>query len=204
MSYYPRVFVDIDTQLDFMMPEGSLYVPGAEQLIPRLARLFDYASSHGVPVLSSADNHPQDDPEFKQFPPHCLAGTPGQEKLRETLMSQPVVLQPRAPEPDDFAHLIEQHGQIVLTKTVFDVWSNPHAEAFVRSVSVDEYIVFGVTTEYCVRLAVLGLIERGQRVCLVENAVRAIEHKAGQGAIEEMSRAGARRVYLDDVIRGAA
>jgi nicotinamidase/pyrazinamidase len=33
------VFVDVDTQIDFLFPAGALYVPGAERLLPAIARL---------------------------------------------------------------------------------------------------------------------------------------------------------------------
>jgi nicotinamidase/pyrazinamidase len=89
-----QMLVDIDTQRDFMLPGGALYVPGAEEIIPNLARLFDHARTARVPVLSSADCHAPDDPEFEQFPPHCIAGTDGQAKIPETLMSRYLVVKP--------------------------------------------------------------------------------------------------------------
>ena len=39
------VFIDVDTQLDFLFPSGALYVPGAERLIPTLAHLTRYAAA---------------------------------------------------------------------------------------------------------------------------------------------------------------
>ena len=69
------VFVDVDTQVDFMLPAGKLYVPRAEQLIPNLAKLMTWAREHNIPVLSTADAHSVDDPEFAQWPPHCVAGS---------------------------------------------------------------------------------------------------------------------------------
>ena len=32
------VFFDIDTQVDFMLPAGALYVPGAERMLPVIAK----------------------------------------------------------------------------------------------------------------------------------------------------------------------
>ena len=47
----PRViFWDVDTQYDFMKADGKLYVPDAEQLIPNLKKLTDYA--HGMVSVS--------------------------------------------------------------------------------------------------------------------------------------------------------
>ena len=58
------VFVDVDTQIDFLYPAGALYVPGAEALLPVLARLNQYAAAQSIPVLSTMDAHLEDDPEF--------------------------------------------------------------------------------------------------------------------------------------------
>src|SRR4051812_2424484 len=93
MAMARTLFVDVDTQTDFMLPGGKLYVPAAEQIIPNLKRLMAFAREHNVPVLSSVDAHVPDDPEFQQFPPHCVKGTPGQEKIPETLFAHHSVVQ---------------------------------------------------------------------------------------------------------------
>ena len=33
------VFLDVDTQIDFLYPAGALYVPGAEAIVPVVAKL---------------------------------------------------------------------------------------------------------------------------------------------------------------------
>src|SRR5208337_828578 len=89
------VFLDVDTQVDFMLPSGRLYVPHAEEIIPNLAELMLWARDHGIPIISSADTHAVDDPEFAQWPPHCVAGTPGQRRIPETLFADAVVVENR-------------------------------------------------------------------------------------------------------------
>ena len=71
------VFFDIDSQLDFLYPAGALYVPGAERIVPAIARLNRYAAAHGIPVVSTTDAHTEDDPEFQIWPHHCVAGNVG-------------------------------------------------------------------------------------------------------------------------------
>ena len=78
------LFIDIDTQNDFMFKEGNLYVPDAERIIENLKKLTEFAYRNNIPIFSSVDSHTQDDPEFKQFPPHCIKGTVGQKKIKET------------------------------------------------------------------------------------------------------------------------
>src|SRR4051794_38432521 len=94
MPTYDRVFVDVDTQFDFMDPRGRLYVPQAEAIVPALKRLFEVARRERIPVISSADNHSPDDAEFARFPPHCVRGTPGQQKIAETLLPGRITVEP--------------------------------------------------------------------------------------------------------------
>ena len=74
------LFIDVDTQLDFLYPAGALYVPGAERLIPALGHLTRYAAGHRIPLVSTVDAHTENDPEFQSWPKHCVAGAAGQHK----------------------------------------------------------------------------------------------------------------------------
>jgi nicotinamidase/pyrazinamidase len=79
---------DVDTQIDFVEPGGKLYFPGAEEARPAMARLVEAARSAGVVHVASCDQHELSDPEISQqpdfdttWPPHCLLGTRGAEKI---------------------------------------------------------------------------------------------------------------------------
>ena len=75
----------MDAQADFMLPGGKLYVPGAEKIIPNIERLVDAAIEGRSFLVSSGDAHPEGDPEFERFPPHCVSGTPGARIIPEGL-----------------------------------------------------------------------------------------------------------------------
>ena len=87
-------FFDIDTQRDFMTPRGALYVPGARMVSRHIRALVAHAAGRGIRLLSSVDAHLDDDPEFGIFPPHCVAGTPGQAKITGTVLTDHVVVPP--------------------------------------------------------------------------------------------------------------
>ena len=53
---------DVDTQVDFMLPDGKLYVPEAEATIPAMKRLVEAAREAGVVHVASADDHELTDP----------------------------------------------------------------------------------------------------------------------------------------------
>ena len=75
------IIFDIDTQHDFMHRDGALYVPGADEIRAQIERLLEAAGSSGVTTISSRCAHGPDDPEFEIFPPHCIDGTVGAERI---------------------------------------------------------------------------------------------------------------------------
>lgn len=189
-------FFDVDTQVDFMLPHGSLYVPGAEQIIPNLVTLMDFARRHDIPVISSADAHTPNDSEFKIWPPHCVIGTPGQQRIPETQFPDAVVVPNRA---GAFTPPARWPGQIIIEKPTYDTADNPNFDAILRSLGPRRCIVFGVATEYCVRADALALRERGFATELVVDAIRPITDEGGRKAIEEMRAVGVRLVKTADV-----
>ncbi len=189
-------FLDVDTQVDFIEPTGKLYAMGAERIKPNLARLVALARSTPVPLIASVDAHDEKDPEFAQFPPHCLRGTAGQKKLGETTSGREVFVSSRRAErlPDP------RTEHVVLEKQVFPVFGNENADAIFEKVGADTFYVFGVVTEVCVKAAVMGLLERGYAVKLVHDAIWPIDEKGGELAKKAMVARGAQLVSTDDVV----
>jgi len=192
----PLVFLDVDTQVDFMLPTGSLYVPGAEEIVPNLRKLMTYAQEHHILVLSSADAHPADDPSFAEWPPHCVIGTSGQRRILETQLPGAIVI---PNQPGAFARPVEWRGQFIIEKQAYDVSTNANFDAILASLGPRRFIVFGVATEYCVLSSTLALRRRGLPVDLVTDAVRAITEEGGRKAIEEVAAAGVRLVNTAEV-----
>jgi nicotinamidase/pyrazinamidase len=194
------VFLDVDTQVDFMLPSGRLYVPHAEEIIPNLAKLMSWARDHSIPVISSADTHIADDPEFAQWPPHCVAGTPGQRRIAETLFPDAVVVENR---PGAFQAPKEWVGQLIVEKPVYDLTANVNFDAILASLGHSRFVVFGVATEYCVLSGVLALRKRNLPVALVLDAIKPVSEEGGRKAIAEMVAAGAQLVRTAEVCRPA-
>ena len=190
------IFVDVDTQVDFMLPTGKLYVTGAEQLIPNLAKLMTWAREHNIPVLSTADAHTPDDPEFAQWPPHCVVGTPGQRRIPETQFPDAVIVPNR---PDAFVPGATWPSQIIIEKPDYFSTTNPNFETILKALGPRRFVVFGVATEYCVQADALALRQRGLTVDLVTDAIKPITEKGGRKAIEAMVAAGVRLVTIADV-----
>ncbi len=191
------VFVDVDTQLDFVVPAGALYVPGAEKIVPAVARLNSYAASKGIPVLSTTDAHAEDDPEFRQWPPHCVAGTLGQRKPAGTLLGSRGVLSTR---PGDTAAAGVQ--QIIVEKQALDAFTNPNLGPLLERLGGERYAVYGVVTEYCVRCAALGLLKRGAEVLVVTDAIQTLKEEDGRRALEELTGGGAKLATVAEITGG--
>ncbi len=190
------VFVDVDTQIDFMLPAGALYVAGAELIVPAVARLNRWAAVHSIPVISTTDAHAEEDAEFSQWPPHCVAGTLGQHKPAETLLDKRVTI---PATPGDYS--IEGAQQIVLETPAVDCYSNPNLPRLLDKLEASRCVVYGVVTEYCVRLAAMGLLKSGRRVDLVTDAIKALKAEDGDRTLAEFVQAGGRLVTVAQVCR---
>ncbi len=192
-------FVDVDTQRDFMLPGGALYVPGAERIIPKVRRLFDLAKKNEIFIMSFADAHDVDDPEFSQFPPHCVKGTEGQEKIGDTLLPRPLILENKVVDRNIF-DIPKKYQQVILQKQKLDVFTQPMAAKVVKALP-PRAIVFGVATEYCVKYACLGLIRLGVKTAIVTDAVRSISKRDGEATMEELKRTGVEAITLEMLLR---
>jgi len=179
------IFFDVDNQIDFLYPAGALYVPGAENILPTLAKLTQYARANQIQIFSTADAHDEDDAEFQTWKPHCVVGTVGQQKSASTLaVAQPSVLSSTsrstaAPAP-----------QIIIEKQHIDCFTNPNLAPLLASHRAGRYVVYGVVSEICVRSAAIGLLKLGGRVELVTDAIRHLDSAACEAMLSEFAAAG--------------
>jgi nicotinamidase/pyrazinamidase len=199
-----KLLWDVDTQVDFVHANGKLAVPGAEAAIPAMARLVEAAHAAGIPHVASADDHELSDgeisdaPDFETtYPPHCLRGTDGAEKISETRQVDPVPL--ALHDVDD--KWIEGREFLLLKKS-FDVFTNPHADRLLARFDPDEVIVFGVATDVCDDAAIKGLLARGRAVTFVEEASAGLDESRTAACLAAWREAGIRFATVDEVVAG--
>ena len=193
------IFWEVDVQADFMLPGGKLYVPGAEKLLPNIRKLTDAARRGEVFLVSHGCFHPANDPEFKQFPPHCLKGSPGAEFVPEALAEKSVRVENdvNAKLPED----LSRYQQIILEKQTLDIFETHNADRLVERLGTTaEFVVFGVVTEYCVSCAVKGLLKRKRRVAVVRDAIETLAPEVGNKTLTELRSLGARLVTTDEIL----
>lgn len=195
------IFWEVDVQVDFMLPRGKLYVPGAEEIIPNVNRLVEAARNGRVFLISSADAHNADDIELQDWPPHCMKGSPGAELLPEACAPRRLVIPNQAgfAIPEDLSAV----QQVILQKNTLDVFANPHVNSLLGQLnakSSPEIVVFGVATEYCVCCAADGLLRNGRRVAIVTDAIKALDKGKGQEVLNELESRGARLVSAEEAL----
>jgi nicotinamidase/pyrazinamidase len=194
---------DVDTQVDFMLPHGKLYVPGAEETVPAMKRLVDAARSAGVVHVASADDHEltdaeiSDTPDFETtYPPHCLRGTRGARKLPETEQEGPV---PLTLEPVPERYL--DGREFLLLKKSFDVFTNPNTARLLDHLDPDEIVLFGVATDVCDDAAIRAFLQRGRQVRFVEDAARGLDEGRVTACTAAWREAGVQFTTVDEVVR---
>lgn len=192
---------DVDTQHDFIAATGLLAVPGAEAILPTLARLTAHAHSSGVRIVATADDHDvghaeiSDAPDWTStYPPHCMRGTPGQAKVPETTLRNPQLVHPvRHDHVALGERLLAHDGDILLLKPGTDVFRwNPNAETVLRALAPTRVVIYGVATDVCVVAAVDGLARRlpHAELVVVQDAVAALDPERGRTLLAEWSARG--------------
>jgi nicotinamidase/pyrazinamidase len=212
-----------------MMEAGNLYVPDAESIIPNLEKLTQYARAHSIPILGSVDEHTEenaeisDEPDFQDtFPPHCMRGTPGQEKINATKPRNPLWIESRKyvrfahrrqrlTDETELSQQVKEHnGEIIFKKQKFDVFSNPNVDAVLDIVKPEHIVVYGVALDVCNAYAIEGFLKRARlcrkhgrqgryKISLVEDATKPINPERAKELIEKWKSKGVQILTTEKV-----
>ena len=100
-------------------------------------------------------------------------------------------------------------NSVYFEKQSCDIFTNPAIEELLSNKGlkddkivpmIDEAVVYGVATDYCVKAAVLGMQKRGIQCYVVKDAIKGVAPDTTKLALEEMAEAGAKFVTTDDVL----
>jgi nicotinamidase/pyrazinamidase len=198
---------DVDTQVDFMLPHGKLQVPAAEETLPAAAALVRAAREAGIVHLASVDDHELNDPEISAepdfantYPPHCLRGTPGAEKVAETKQEDPLPFYAAPIPPGLVPGLLRGRRELLILKKNFDVFTNPHTELIVEALDPREIVLFGVATDVCNDAAIRGLLRRARKVVFVEEASRGLDDERVRKCTTAWREGGVEWATLDQAL----
>lgn len=173
-----RALLIIDFQNDFTSG-GALAVAGGDEIaepVKRLADQFDH-------VFATRDWHPPDHASFATeggpWPVHCVQGTHGAE-LHPAMRDVEVdALVDVGVERDDEGYSGFEKSKLA---------------DLLHEAGVDEVVVVGLATDYCVRASAIDACRERFDTTVVTDAIRAVEVNPGDGerALEDMKRAGAK------------
>jgi len=175
------LFWNVDTQFDFMFPEGKLYVNNAEEIIPVLSKITELAFKKKIQVINTIDYHLNkskelsDKPDFiNTFPPHCMANTQGAEHIQETkCRTEAYILNWDNEFSISELKTASEYQNIIIRKDAFDVFEgNKHTEKLIELINPKTIFVYGVTTNVCVDKAVIGLAKRGYKIYVIADAIK--------------------------------
>jgi nicotinamidase/pyrazinamidase len=181
--------VVVDVQNDFL-PGGSLAVPQGDEVVPALNRYLRAFSTRELPIYATRDWHPADHCSFKArggpWPPHCIAETRGARFAADLRFPSGTTVVSKADTPD---------------RDAYSGFEGTELDVLLRAQGVKRVYVGGLATDYCVLNTVRDACRHAYEVCLLTDAIRAVNVKPDDGrrAEEEMRRLGAIPVTLDDI-----
>jgi len=179
----------VDVQADFL-PGGRLAVPDGDAVVPALNGYLALARRKGLRVFASRDWHPPNHCSFRAqggpWPEHCVAGTPG------------AAFAPSLELPSD-AFIISK--AVAAGSDAYSGFAGTDLERQLRALRVERLLVGGLATDYCVLNTVRDARKAGFEVLLLQDAIRAVNVKPGDGehAEREMREVGAVPVHAGDL-----
>jgi nicotinamidase/pyrazinamidase len=180
----------VDVQNDFADPDGSLFVPGAPDIIATINSEIERAAAAGAVVVYTQDWHPPDTPHFAKdggaWPVHCVIGTWGAE-LHPDLDVRGEVIRKGSGGEDGYSGFSvrdPESGEVGSTRL----------ESTLRDRGVERVVVIGLATDYCVKETALDALRRGFETTVLSKAVRAVDLQPGDGeaALAEIAAAKGR------------
>jgi nicotinamidase/pyrazinamidase len=169
-------FLVIDMLNDFILPDGALTCGAAGQaIVPNVKRRLDEARAQGMRVFYICDRHRPDDVEFRIWPPHCVAGTPGAEVVAEL-----------APRQED----------IIVPKRRYSGFFGTDLEMNLRELGIGRLMLTGVCTNICVLYTAADAKMRGFGVCVARDCVASFDAAAHEWALKELERTLSAQILL--------
>lgn len=179
----------VDVQNDFVDPRGTLVVPGADNMVPRINADIAAARDGGAAVVYTQDWHPEETPHFAKnggiWPVHCVHDTWGAAFHDDLVLEGPVVRKGAGGEDGYSGFTVRDPATGATRPTTL--------EAILRSAGVERVVVVGVATDYCVVETVADARALGFAVEVPTAATRSVDLEPGDGdrALARMRDVGA-------------
>jgi nicotinamidase/pyrazinamidase len=176
-----------DVQNDFL-PGGALGISGGDEILPVLLSYMRRFQSQGLPIFLTRDWHPVDHCSFRRqggpWPVHCVAGSHGS-------------LPPPSFQAPSSAVII--YKAIDANQEAYSAFEGTPLHRHLQALGVRRLFIGGLATDYCVLNTVKDARALGYEVCLLRDAIRAVNVHPDDGrqAEEHMLELGAVPVRLE-------
>ena len=189
-----RVLVDIDTQRDFFLADGSNCVRNHRRVLANIRRIMAWARLSNIRVISTARDFVGNDSAV--HPRHDLANL---KKLHYTVRNKSVSF--NADGCTDLPRdIFKRYEQVILHKRRVDPFAEPRADRMLSELRVDEFLIIGALTEDAVKATVLGLLARRKRVTVLTDAIGGRDRNAAEVALRQMQAKGAKLIEVKNLI----
>jgi nicotinamidase/pyrazinamidase len=204
------IFFDVDTQFDFLDPQGKLYIPGAVEIIPSVEAARKFAFKNGYSIIASQDWHSMDNPEislepdFKEtFPPHCIVDSPGARRIGWLGPLEIISIPPGGIERGrlvPIAALPQFH--VVFRKDNVDVFTNPSLPPLLGLTDPAQIVIFGVALDVCVEIDVNRFLEHTRaKLFVITDAIKGLGIKSDESVYADFRRKGVNMSTVADLDR---
>jgi nicotinamidase/pyrazinamidase len=211
MSQKRILFWDVDTQFDFLEPQGKLYISDSEKIIHNISETRRFALEHNFPIIASTDWHTEQDdeisenPDFTQsFPTHCLASGQGSKRVGYLGKVPVEIVGLDEMDTDTLKGFVDKElFHVVIRKNKLDVFTNPNTLKLLELIRPEVVVVFGVSLEICVYQTVKGLLRWSKaEVIVLEDVVKGIKQKDEQKVLKEFEEKNVKIQKLHDLMKG--
>ena len=192
-----HILLDIDTQRDFLLAEGSACVTDHAEVLANIRRVMAWARHKNVPIISTAEVHPNNN--GSSLVHYCLDGTEGQRKIPYTLLNNRVSF-PADTRNTLPADLLRAYSQIILHKRCTDPFDEPTIDRLLSELLADEFILIGAGAEGAIAATAVGLLHRGKNVRVVVDAMGSSSRRKGEMALRKIKAKGARLIETTDLV----
>jgi len=174
----------VDMVKDFVRPDGIVYFPDAEAIVPAVARLLQAARQSRVPIIYLRDSHQPDeerwDWELRSVKRHCITSTGGDEIVEE---------------------LAPPEGAMVIPKRRYSGFMGTDLDMRLRDLRIEAVVLCGVKTNVCVRATAQDAFQRGYRVLVPREAVSSNRPHLHEASLEDIDRYMGAVISVDEAVR---
>lgn len=200
-----KALIIVDVQNDFC-EGGSLAVAGGAELASEITELISETLDFDF-IVATQDwhidpgSHFSDAPDFvNSWPVHCLAGSKGA-ALHRNLDTEDIDAYFRKGKYDaaysGFDGLLAPEDEVMVGEREAHEAANPEdgdapvsLDDWLRENDVEDVVVVGIATDFCVRATALDAVNAGYNTTVLRGFVAGVDEDASEEALDELVDAG--------------